>query len=179
MTLVASCYKWLLEAQEMARRALLSQVDQKGMNYLYDPRKEVTKHAPIRDIYFYEQENPRYDAIMHQGFLKHAFVMSFYYLLLADHNTLKTTVIGVSNYFYSLVMKEIASLGGDTDTNCCIVGAIIGAYVGSDNIDTSMLTKVFSFDCTDEENLVYLGTKRPHFLNVGPYCVRVIDKLIQ
>ena len=30
-------------------------------------------------------------------------------------------------------MKEICDLGGDTDTNCCIVGGIIGPIFGMQN----------------------------------------------
>lgn len=30
-------------------------------------------------------------------------------------------------------MKEICDLGGDTDTNCCIVGGVIGPIFGIEN----------------------------------------------
>ena len=40
---------------------------------------------------------------------------------------------GKKLYFESI--KETISLGGDTDTNACIVGGMVGAYVGISNID--------------------------------------------
>jgi len=39
-------------------------------------------------------------------------------------------------------------LGGDTDTNACIVGGIIGALVGFSNIPRYMIDKLLEFDCT-------------------------------
>ena len=38
------------------------------------------------------------------------------------------------------------SLGGDSDTNAAIVGGVIGAYVGIDNIDTDKVRKLL--ECT-------------------------------
>lgn len=39
-------------------------------------------------------------------------------------------------------MREVISLGGDTDTNACIVGGLIGAIVGDSNIPNDMKLKV-------------------------------------
>ena len=75
-------------------------------------------------MYFYPEQNPRYDTITHYGFIRHAFVLSFYYLLLADQQKKD-----VSKYYHR-VIQETASLSGDADTNCAIVGGLIGAYVG-------------------------------------------------
>ena len=51
-------------------------------------------------------------------------------------------------------------LGGDTDTNCAIVGGMIGAYVGIDNIDTAKLRKVL-----DNRN------NRPAFVQPAKGCI--------
>ena len=75
-------------------------------------------------------------------------------------------------------MSETASLVGDADTNCAIVGGLIGAYVGINNIEKYLLYTVFEFDCTDEKMLITNNTMRPDFLNVGLYCLSVIQKLI-
>ena len=37
-------------------------------------------------------------------------------------------------------------LAGDSDTNCAIVGGLIGAYVGVKNIDQSKVKKVLECD---------------------------------
>ena len=39
-------------------------------------------------------------------------------------------------------MKEILSLGGDTDTNACIAGSMIGSIIGFKNLDYQMVKTV-------------------------------------
>lgn len=39
-------------------------------------------------------------------------------------------------------MRQCVKLQGDTDTNAAIVGGLIGAYVGLDNIDIDKVRKV-------------------------------------
>jgi len=36
---------------------------------------------------------------------------------------------------HHLVLKEVISMGGDTDTNACIVGGMMGALVGFKQLD--------------------------------------------
>ena len=38
---------------------------------------------------------------------------------------------------YDFAMEQTAMLAGDTDTNCAIVGGLVGAYTGLKNIDKS------------------------------------------
>ena len=47
---------------------------------------------------------------------------------------------------FDFAMKQCAILAGDTDTNCAIVGGLVGAYVGVDNIDRKKLQKVLECD---------------------------------
>lgn len=54
------------------------------------------------------------------GYLGHALQNSFYELL-------------YGNSFYSSIVN-ICKRGGDTDTNCCIAGALLGSLYGSKNI---------------------------------------------
>lgn len=56
-------------------------------------------------------------------------------------------------------MREIIQQGGDTDTNACIVGGMLGAFLGNSNIPKEMATNVLSYNCTDN------GIIRPEFLN--------------
>ena len=51
-------------------------------------------------------------------------------------------------------------MGGDTDTNACIVGGILGALVSIRNIPEKMVKKLKEFDCTDAVN------HRPEFVSV-------------
>ena len=43
---------------------------------------------------------------------------------------------------FDWAMEQTVMLGGDTDTNCAIVGGLIGAYCGVENIDVSKKFKV-------------------------------------
>lgn len=55
---------------------------------------------------------------MDMAFCKHAFVLSFYLLLRLPKLTFKEG------------MFQAVKLAGDTDTNACIAGGMVGAYLG-------------------------------------------------
>jgi len=59
------------------------------------------------------------------GFIKWAFVLSFHYLLRYEAGDAE-----FKKHIYFLAMKEIIQSGGDTDTNACIVGGMLGALIG-------------------------------------------------
>jgi ADP-ribosylglycohydrolase len=44
-------------------------------------------------------------------------------------------------------LREVVSLGGDTDTNACIVGGVIGALISEKNIPKSHVKTLMKFDC--------------------------------
>ena len=44
-------------------------------------------------------------------------------------------------------MRETIRLGGDTDTNGCIVGGMVGALVGIHNIPDHMINNLLKYDC--------------------------------
>ena len=61
------------------------------------------------------------------GFVKHAFVLTMYSLMRCTEKPI--------NEVYNWAMMQTTLLAGDSDTNAAIVGGVIGAYVGVDNID--------------------------------------------
>ena len=62
----------------------------------------------------------------HIGFYEHAFKLTLYYLVNYDsYDNEKTR--------FKLILDEICNLGGDTDTNACIVGGVIGPLIGLNN----------------------------------------------
>lgn len=63
------------------------------------------------------------------GFVKYGFVLCFYYLLRYEAGDAE-----FKKNIYSYAMREIIQNGGDTDTNACIVGGMLGALVGIKNI---------------------------------------------
>jgi ADP-ribosylglycohydrolase len=68
------------------------------------------------------------------GWIKHGFILAIYFL----RNKTK---------FEDAIMKTIM-LHGDTDTNACIVGGLLGAYWGEPVIPLYMKVPVLNFDCT-------------------------------
>ena len=69
--------------------------------------------------------NPQND----MGHVKHSFVLSLYCLMRCPEKEIKEV--------YNWAMMQTTLLGGDTDTNAAIVGGVVGAYAGIDNIDAS------------------------------------------
>ncbi len=60
---------------------------------------------------------------------------------------MKTMAVGLWSYRnrdrpFLCIMGEIIYRGGDTDTNCCVAGAIIGAYKGIENIPEEWINKM-------------------------------------
>lgn len=94
-----------------------------------DEAKQLAAEADNAKVsfYLYDSKNPEagshYNCTKWEGFLKHAFVLSFYYLL-------RTSQCQDLSSYLSDCTREIVSMGGDTDTNACIAGGLIGAYVG-------------------------------------------------
>lgn len=74
------------------------------------------------------------------GFIKWAILLSYYYLLMSGECELN----------YKDCIREIISLSGDTDTNACIAGAVVGALLGFKKIDHAMVKKVLECDVTGE-----------------------------
>lgn len=69
------------------------------------------------------------------GFVKIAFVHAFRHLLAGTE--------------YVEAIRETLAGGGDTDTNACIVGGLIGASCGADAIPKSMQLAVLNCDTTE------------------------------
>ena len=61
---------------------------------------------------------------------------------------------------YVPAIRETIAGGGDTDTNACIVGGLIGAACGADSIPAAMREKVLT--CTTKD-----GRPRPDWLHAG------------
>lgn len=120
---LASVCKWIDEAKDVFKET------QGG--FIYDGSEEMVE---------------KYKCTSAIGFIKHAFILSFYYLLKIDH--WKNDAERMKG-MYKECVREVISLGGDTDTNACIVGGIIGAYLGVNNVDYTMMGVYFDWDPTD------------------------------
>jgi hypothetical protein len=54
--------------------------------------------------------------------------MTLHYLYYFDDYEDKNNINNISKY--RIIMNEICNFGGDTDTNCAIVGTVIGPLIG-------------------------------------------------
>lgn len=70
------------------------------------------------------------DAVPQAGFVKYAFTYAFHSL----HNRMD----------FSQAIKETLVKGGDTDTNACIVGGLMGAFHGMDGLPATALNKIMT-----------------------------------
>jgi ADP-ribosylglycohydrolase len=79
------------------------------------------------DFYYFFGNKQSNDCVNNHGmgWYGHGFKLVIYYLLNYEKYEEKTG--------FETIMKEICDLGGDTDTNCCIVGGIIGPIFGMQN----------------------------------------------
>lgn len=77
-----------------------------------------------------------YNTQIHIGFVKHGFVLAFHLLMRYQDKQ------PPSRDIYDSAMHQLCYLAGDTDTNCAIVGGLLGAYLGVDNIASEKLKKV-------------------------------------
>ena len=69
--------------------------------------------------------NSQDNVFNNMGYYLHSFKLTLYFL--CNFNNL-------SQYDkFRTIMNQICDLGGDTDTNCCIVGAVIGPLIGVSN----------------------------------------------
>ena len=103
------------------------------------------------------------------GFVEYAFVLAFYCLMRA-----KDLPVGE---LFDFSMRQCVKLQGDSDTNACIVGGLIGAYVGLDNIDTKKVKKVL--ECRLRPQSRARSQRRPQFIQPGLSCVDEMIKLTQ
>ena len=62
----------------------------------------------------------------HMGYYFHALKLTIYFLCQLENLKKK---FGIKK-LYKEIMYKICDLGGDTDTNCCIVGTVIGPLIG-------------------------------------------------
>lgn len=74
------------------------------------------------------------------GGASHGFVLSYFFLLQFQKYQNTSDI-------YMDAIRIIIQLGGDTDTNACIVGGILGALVGVQQIPPFMTGKLLDFDC--------------------------------
>ena len=85
------------------------------------------KNIILEDLETYKQEKINYknfNVYNKMGYYAHAFKLTLYYLCIIDD---------IKHNKYEYIMNQICDYGGDTDTNCAIVGTVIGPLIGYKN----------------------------------------------
>ncbi len=94
------------------------------------------------------------------GWAKIAFIYSLYFLR--------------GNRPYKEAMIKMLSQGGDTDTNCCIVGGMLGALHGLKGIPEDVRKQVLRFEAKYDG-----GIQRPDYLVPGKCAEKLINEIIR
>jgi hypothetical protein len=71
------------------------------------------------------------------GYYLHALNLTLYFIDQFDYIEPKAP-----QQKYRTIMNQICDLGGDTDTNCCIVGGVIGPLIGMNNFGKELNTMI-------------------------------------
>ena len=80
------------------------------------------------------------------GFVRYGFTYAFHFLY--------------HGFGFKKALIETLAMGGDTDTNACIVGGLLGAYHGLEGLPKGPLAKLF--DCDTQK-----GQPRPEAYTIG------------
>lgn len=77
--------------------------------------------------------------------MKHGFILSVAFVIIAAMRPVEEADLTA---FYDYAIEQTVRLGGDTDTNAAIAGAVIGAFVGADNLPSAKVQKVLECNIT-------------------------------
>ena len=118
----------------------------------------------------------------HMGYYIHAFRLTIYYLYFFNE-------INKEKEFskFRVIMNQICSFGGDTDTNAAIVGAVIGPLIGYKNFCDEEFLKMVSlvpknrFVFSPALMIIYVYFLKNNINNnnhKGKYFIRILLKLL-
>ena len=118
--------------------ALSKKFKENNVNKDFNTYAQAIQKKFVRIIYEIEknEKNAVYNLM---GYYMHAFKLSVYYLYKISNGQ-----ISHNNLYYN-IMSEICNLGGDTDTNCAIVGTMIGPLIGYKNFHPQSFDKFIKF----------------------------------
>jgi len=88
------------------------------------------------------EKNYVFDVFKSMGYYLHSIKLSIYFINKFDK--MKENIKENEN-LYRKIMEEICDFGGDTDTNCAIVGTLIGPLIGYKNFDRELFTIFIKF----------------------------------
>lgn len=95
------------------------------------------------------------------GHLKIAFMWGMYYL--------------AQRFSFEHAIYDILLRGGDTDTNACIIGGLLGARDGFEALNQDWVKKIM--ECNKEKQEKESRSPRPEFLLPSEYLVPLLGAL--
>ena len=104
--------------------------------YIFEPITMNKLIELIEDI----EKGKQFSVINSMGYYLHAFKLTIYFL-----NKYKNVNLNEDSNIYYNIMCDICDFGGDTDTNCAIVGTLIGPLIGYKNFDKKLFDRFISF----------------------------------
>ena len=139
----------------------------------YEACKRMAKRLDDKDILTWiDEEEKGQEPIKNKniGWVKIAFYYTLHYLK--------------KNISYRDAIIEVLLIGGDTDTNCCIVGGMLGAVHGKSGIPSEITNKVLKYDCSNEDPKKKkkdgkYGIYRPEFLSTKLKLAEMIENIIR
>ncbi|CAI2370853.1 unnamed protein product [Moneuplotes crassus] len=145
---------------------IINEVPLKQVQEIITTEIEESKNEEFQEWLKESQEDKLGSLKKQMGWMKHAFICCLRYLRLA------TTATTLDSTFYEASMKEILKGSGDTDTNACIAGGLLGAIVGFHNLPELPRKKVLAWEYKGGK-----GIKREKFLTPKHYAESLIQKL--
>jgi ADP-ribosyl-[dinitrogen reductase] hydrolase len=98
---------------------------------VYEKIKDLASDPDVKQVFQTIDTGTKRDILEMKGYVVHSFYCAM----------LSLVMIGRSLRTFAKVIDYIIRLGGDTDTNAAIVGALIGSYMGFDKMMTEKITK--------------------------------------
>ncbi len=118
---------------------------------------QANANAELNDWAAVIESNEQVSGHPQAGFVRIAFIHAFQSL--------------IANHDYQTAIRSVLSIGGDTDTNACIVGGLIGAATGAGNIPAVMCKAVINCDTSEGRR------PRPDFLRPGKVLPQIRSAL--
>ena len=114
----------------------------KFIDFHSEPFKDYAAKAQnkYKEIIKEIKTNTKFSVYNRMGYYIHGFKLSVFYLY-------KYPDIGENNQpdLYYKIMCDVCDRGGDTDTNCAIVGTMIGPLIGYKNFKKNLFDKLILF----------------------------------
>lgn len=99
------------------------------------------------------------------GWAKIAFSYSlnqFRHMAQMEQKLQQNFIQDTSDVLYKEVIRKVMRQGGDTDTNCAIVGSLVGSIVGFKGLPEEYVNKVMGLNLPPASRSVSTTWTRPH-----------------